>query len=54
MEKQTIPGMPAAIRKSHRPTLIMKTSIEVREEEEKKRREAGRYSIIPGRSKEKR
>ena len=49
--KQTIPDMPNAIRKSHRPTLVMKTAIEEREEKERARREMGRYSYIPGRDK---
>lgn len=42
-EKKTIPSIPAAIRKSHRPTLVFKTNIEVQEE---LRNSAGRYSII--------
>jgi len=41
-DKKTIPSMPAAIKKSHRPTLIFKTNIEAQEEI----RKAGRYSII--------
>ncbi len=45
-DKMTLPAMPAAIKKIHRPTLIMKTSIEVKEEREKEMREKGRYSII--------
>lgn len=42
----TVPAMPAAFKKLHRPTLIMKTFSEVREEKEQERRERGRYSII--------
>ncbi len=42
----TIPAMPAAIKKIHRPTLMMKTSVEVKEEREQELRERGRYSII--------
>lgn len=49
-DKQTIPDMPMAIRKTHRPTLVMKTAIDEREEKERERREIGRYSVIPGRS----
>jgi hypothetical protein len=47
----TVPAMPAAKRKSnppkHTPTLIFKMPAEV--QEEKDRRERGRYSIIPPR-----
>jgi hypothetical protein len=39
--KMTVPAMPAALKKIHRPTLVMKTPIEKQEE-----REPGRYSII--------
>lgn len=46
----TVPAMPAAIKKIHRPTLTMKTSIEVREEREQEKRNQGRYSFIMPRS----
>ena len=42
----TLPAMPAAFKKNHRPTLTMKTSIENKEEKEREKRERGRYSII--------
>lgn len=42
MTKRTVPAMPAAIRQGRRPTLIMKTNIELQEEQS-----PGRYSIIP-------
>ena len=50
--KMTMPAMPAAIKKIHRPTLIMKTYTEVREEKTREQRERGRYSIIVPRSQE--
>jgi hypothetical protein len=40
--KMTVPAVPTAMAKFHRPTLMMKTAIELQEE-----REPGRYSIIP-------
>jgi len=40
-DKMTVPAMPAAIKKIHRITLIMKTPTELKEE-----REPGRYSIV--------
>lgn len=40
----TVPAMPAAIKKIHRPTLVMRTSVEVKEERERK--DVGRYSIV--------
>lgn len=45
-DKMTLPAMPAAFKKTHRPTLVMKTSVEVKEERENELRERGRYSII--------
>ena len=45
-DKMTLPAMPAAFKKLHRPTLSMKTSIESKEEKEREKRERGRYSII--------
>ncbi len=39
--KETLPSIPAVIKERHRPTLIMKTHVELKEE-----REPGRYSII--------
>lgn len=45
-DKKTIPSIPAAIRKSHRPTLMLKMNIETQEEEQKAKREVGRYSIV--------
>lgn len=40
--KMTVPAVPTAMKKWHRPTLMMKTHIELQEE-----KEPGRYSIIP-------
>lgn len=37
----TVPAMPAAIKKIHRPTLVLKMPAEIKEE-----REPGRYSIV--------
>ena len=44
--KMTVPAIPAALKKIHRPTLMMKTAIEVNEERSRESRELGRYSII--------
>jgi hypothetical protein len=40
--KKTLPAMPAAIKKTHRPTLQFKTNIEIIEE----KKNVGRYCII--------
>lgn len=47
--KMTLPAVPAAMKRApqHIPTLMLKTNIELLEEEEREReREPGRYSII--------
>jgi hypothetical protein len=47
----TVPAMPAALKKIHRPTLIFKMPIEVQQEQEQQRK-PGRYSIVVPRNKE--
>lgn len=51
-DKMTVPAMPAAIKKLHRPTLSMKMPIEAKEDQAREVRERGRYSIIVPRNQE--
>ena len=46
--KRTVPAMPAAMRKIHRPTLKFKMNIEQQEEKAKSESRPGRYSVIDG------
>lgn len=45
--KETLPSIPAVIKQRHKPTLIMKTPVELKEERESS---PGRYSFISERS----